>query len=212
MKGRRELRIALGGPTGEFPGATSTVITLALDPALRTGFAVGAPNEVPVSGSCKMIPDNAPIEDLPAAIGFFMRDMIRKYKPDRIVREAFLAPKQMKSGDAVISQLMAHSGVLLIAGMYGIPCIDVRVETWRGCVCGRSTANPRRRGKTYKEKAADRIANKVMVRDRMALLGYVSRGETDFDRTDAVGVWEWHAITHGRIPPRVLHLFGEKAQ
>lgn len=188
------------------------MIILALDLAIKTGFAVGDANEVPVSGSRKMIPDKAPMEDLPAAVGFFMRDIIRKYKPDRIVREAWLSPQAQPSDDSLISQMLAHGAALSVAGMYGIPCTDVAVSTWRKMVCGRSTANPRRTGRTSKEKAADRLANKVMVRDRVALLGYMPRTDDDFDRSDACGIFEYYAIAHGRIPPRVLHLFGEKAQ
>lgn len=188
------------------------MIIAAFDPAQTLGWAAGSVDGIPDSGSRKVISDKAPIEDLPAAVGFVVRDIIRKYKPDLIVREAFMAPQQIKSGAAVISQLLAHGAVLTMAGMYGVRCIDVRVETWRKCVCGRSTANSRRAGRTAKEKAADRLANKVMTRDRVALLGYLPRGSVDFDRADALGIFEWAAITHGRIPPRVLHLFGEKAQ
>lgn len=186
---------------------------LACDLALKSGWAFGDRTSNPISGSVRFIGPQEAIEDLPVAVVRWTRDKILEYHPDMIILESYLSPSAQPSEQGVIVSLFIHGVVMGIAGIYGVPVVSHPVQEWRKHFCGRATANPARRPgkvrKTTAEKNADRIANKQMVLDRAKLLGYLPQMARDFDRSDALGVWDFAQATYGRAVPRELVLFGE---
>ena len=186
---------------------------LSCDLALKSGWAFGDRGSVPVSGSIRFIGPRESIEYLPVAVVKWTRDKILEYRPDMIILESYLSPSAQPSEQGVIVSLFIHGVVMGIAGLYGVPVVSHSVQEWRKHFCGRATANPaRKRGgpkKTTTEKNADRIANKQMVLDRAKLLGYLPASVKDFDRSDALGIWDFGQATYGRAVPKELMMFGE---
>lgn len=179
------------------------MMILAIDAAIKTGWAFGPAGSIPQSGSERLIDDDDSFESLPGAAAKFVLGFIRASKIDLIMREAWLEPTAHPSDASVKSQMLVHGGVLSIASIYKIPCASVAVGTWRKHFCGRSRVS------AY-EKQADPLANKRMVLARAKLLKYVPADCTDFDRADACGIFDFAAAQYGRraLP---LHLYGENA-
>jgi hypothetical protein len=191
-------------------------VILAIDAASTLGWACGEPGAIPKSGSVRLIAAGDPVKDLAASGASFVRELIRKFEPTLIVREAPLLPRFNGTSQAAafVSQHLIHGAILAMAGLEGIADIDVAVSTWRKFYCGRATGNPAsKRGvvKTTKQRGEDRLASKLMVLQRGILLGLLPKDCHDFDRADAVGLFYYSCARYSRFAPTDLVLFEQRA-
>lgn len=189
---------------------------LGLDLAQTMGFCQGdsdAPPRATESGSILVVQADEHITQANVNLACWLRDRIRANRPALIAVEQWLDPSQQHSSSEVLSSLLLHGAVISVAGMAKIPLARVTVQTWRYHFCGRASYNPRSKVKlTDKQKRENRKQNKLMVRDRAALLGYFPKTCWDYDRGDACGVYDWAVAKYARANPLELHLFGEAAQ
>lgn len=171
---------------------------LALDIAVRTGFAVGPVGEVPRSG-CVVLKEKSQAPDV--AFGNFiwwLNDALAKEKPALIVKEAPLALHALRHGIGSQASVEMTYGLHAIArGMalrFGIKIKDAHDATVRKHFIGRG-------------KMGSREENKRAVVQRCHLLGYMPKENFDDNQADSLAIWDYAAAS----VPSKLHLFGERA-
>jgi hypothetical protein len=174
----------------------------ALDLAVRTGFAVGAPGACPRSGVVTLKrPGELPAVAFSNLIAF-LNDQLGE-GPDLIVKEAALPLQGFKdrsnSAAAVILAYGMHAIVEGMAGRFGIRVESVAAPTIRKHFIGRA-------------KLGDRRATKHAVIDRCHLLKLMPRECVDDNRADALATWDFACATFGRrsFDAPALRLFGER--
>lgn len=189
---------------------------LALDPAIVSGFCHGNTADAPrltTSGSQRLIRPREPIEQVSINAAEWVANIIDSFNPELICVEHWMPPAAQPSQSGVEASLLIHGAIIGIAGRARVPWVSVAVQTWRKHFIGRSsltTPVPRGSVRTARQKADDRLANKVAVRDRAALLGYMPKGCDDFDRGDACGIYDWSAAKYAHAAAQKLILFDEK--
>lgn len=173
------------------------MLILSIDLGRLCGFCMGVAGTIPESWSHELRRSGQPNG---LALGELAREMIRAKnrlgKPDMIVLEHWLPPKQAKSGANVEDALRMNGACNAIAGVWGVNVSEPFPSTVRTQVCGR----PYESGDGLRGNR--RISNtKIMVLDTMITLGYLPRNCNDDDRADAVCAWVWAQANFARVPP-----------
>ena len=178
---------------------------LALDLARKTGVAFG-------DSSCAR-PQSLSLELYKAGVGNYydgasrlgchVSEWIQVMDPDVIAVEDIMDPSAQHSRDVIVSGILYQGAVFGVAGDFGVPVHRINVASARKHLCGRATAHPPRRpGSPPKSKAQidrERADTKMMVWIRCRALGYVGHGDTvDFDRSDALCIWDYAVSTIAR--------------
>lgn len=173
---------------------------IALDLAIRTGYALGVSGSEPAAVIAGAVTLKDPKDDRRVAFGNlleWLNTRCNQYKPALIVKEAPLnVTFQARTNSQATTRLTLglHAIVEGIAQRHGIPCRDINDQTVRKHFIG-------------KAKAGSREETKLAVIRRAEVLGYAPRGLNDADRSDACAIWDWAAHT----APKELFLFGEAA-
>jgi hypothetical protein len=169
---------------------------MTLDPAIRTGFAVGDASEMPRVGAARLKKPSEPIEVAIANMGCFLRDQFVLDRPDLLVIEKALHPSVQPHAAPVISSLMLEGAIRAIAGTYGVRVEEVASSTFRKHFCGQANAG-------------DRTATNLMVLRQAITMGYLPRTCTDWDRASACALFDYAAAKFANQAPKALVLFGE---
>src|ERR1035437_3761598 len=139
------------------------MLILALDPAVRTGFAIGEAGVIPPrSGAVRL---KKPAEDREVAVrnlGCWLRDQFVLDRPDLIVCLHWMAPGAQKSEAAVVMPLLLAGAVHALAGIYGIPVKEPYDATCRKHFTGKASFG-------------DRTETNLAVLRRAIMLGYVPK-------------------------------------
>jgi hypothetical protein len=191
------------------------VIILALDIATRTGFAVGPAGERPYVGATRM---KGPKDDLTIAsnnVGYLAYDLIMEHGVDLVVAEEPLDPHvKAAMGQRANTRAQNPASIKLpwlCRGALSFVCSKTgrRLEG-----CSRQTVLRQFTGRSsYPGADADerRKAAKREVIKRAQLLKLIPPQCNDDDIADAVAIHWWASAFYGRVQPKVLHLFGERA-
>jgi hypothetical protein len=183
---------------------------LALDCATKTGWALGEPEVMPAVSSWRLKGETP--HDKARRLAAHLRDLCMIGDISKIAVEDAMRPEAYLSDDVTVLTFLLHGAVDAVAGCYDIPVFRAPAQTIRKHFCGRASANPPRRAgspaKTPRQRQIDREETKKMVWARAVALGYFSRGEVpDYDKSDAVAVFDWAAHNVARAV-RPLALFG----
>jgi hypothetical protein len=181
---------------------------MALDIAVRLGFAVGEAGKIPRSGSVRL---KSPEDDPSRAcrrFGIWLRDEFALRIPDLVIIEApvnigaFIDWKQdggkptFRSNPQTISLLhRLIGGVETLCGPYGVRCVAANVQTVRKHFLG--VARP--------------PDPKKAVIARCHLLGLMPKTSKDDNQADALALFDFGAATHARAVPAQLVMHGETA-
>ena len=176
----------------------------AFDLASRTGVAFGSAGATPKIEAWQLRTIGESPEEAAATLGNMLDELFRVETFGLVAVENYLNPAAQPNADAVISGIMLRGALEAVASHHGITVEGVDVATIRKHFCGRATVAAPRRGnsppRSAKQKAADRLATKEMVWRRAVALGYFSRDESpDYDRSDAVAVWDHAVATFSRV-------------
>lgn len=186
----------------------SASMILAIDGAVASGWALGAPGNIPaVRVGLQRV--KKPSEDtwlVADGIARFVRDIcfIESTRPDLIAIEALMP--NFNSGDDRERQIQRSAASMLvpplimgavrgIAACYGIQVVQVYPATWRKHLLGRSNFGSRE--ETKRQTLA-----------RCHLLGYLPPSCKDDNRADACGIHDWASAVHGHAA-QPFHLFDE---
>lgn len=173
-------------------------VILAVDLAVRTGFAVGPVGEIPRSG-CVALKKKG--QDADVAFGnliWWLNDVLAREKPSIIVKEAPLALQVLARGHGSQASIEMTYGLHAITrGMgkrFGIEVRDAHDASIRKHFIGRG-------------KMGSREETKRAVVQRCHLLGFLPKDNFDDNQADAIATWDFIAATiHNK-----LYLFGERA-
>lgn len=175
---------------------------LALDLAVRTGFAFGGPGSPVASGVVAL---KKPNEDRSVAFGnliAWLDERLRADRPDMVIREAPLALQAFRTlGNAAFTVRVTHGLHGIVEAMcqrYGIRSEEAADATVRKHFIGRANCG-------------NRQATKAAVIQRCHVLGYMPRDAHDNDRADACALFDYASATFGGRRDKELHLFGEAA-
>lgn len=173
---------------------------LSLDIASRTGWWFGHADHHPrkhEGGSVRIRRTEEEHEMSAVNIAAFIHEQFLtgiRPAPDLIVAEAMMALTGQKSEDAARVAMCAHTGLWAACYKHAIPLRRIAASTARKHFIGRGRAVP---GEDIKRA----------VRDRCAILGYCAKDEKDFNKTDAVAVWDWAKVYIARRIPDDLVFF-----
>ena len=186
----------------------SASMILAIDGAVASGWALGAPGTIPRVGLQRL---KKPSEDtwlVADGAARFVRDIcfIESTRPDLIAIEALMP--NFNSGDDRERQIQRSAASMLvpplimgavrgIAACYGIQVVQVYPATWRKHFLGRSNFGSR--DETKRQTLA-----------RCYLLGYLPPTCKDDNQADACGIFSWAESSFGRASPKELVMFGER--
>ena len=187
----------------------SASMILAIDGAVASGWALGAPGTIPRVGLQRL---KKPSEDtwlVADGAARFVRDIcfIESTRPDLIAIEALMP--NFNSGDDRERQIQRSAASMLvpplimgavrgIAACYGIQVVQVYPATWRKHFLGRSNFGSR-----------DETKRQTIAQGHR--LGYLPVGCKDDNMADAVGIWSWADGVYGRTIPRELALHDQGA-
>ena len=179
------------------------MLTMTLDLATNTGFAIGPAGQIPRSGTVRLKKREDEQSRAARNLGCFLRDTFALERPDILVYEAALpAAAMLGMGNASETADMAWQlvGVVeAICGCYGVRTIAANVQTVRKHFTGRA-------------RWGDRSSAKHAVIDRCHLLGYFPRNCRDDNRADACALFDWAAATYAPKSARPFALFGQPAE
>jgi hypothetical protein len=179
---------------------------MALDIAVKLGFAIGEAGTTPRSGSVRL---KSPEDDPSRAcrrFGIWLRDEFSLRIPDLVIIEApvnigaFIDWKDdgrkpmFRSNPQTISLLhRLIGGVETLCGPYGVRCVSANVQTVRKHFLG----------------AARPSEPKKAVVARCHQLGLMPRDCKDDNRGDSLALFEYGAAHYARAIPSQLILHGE---
>jgi hypothetical protein len=179
---------------------------MALDIAVRLGFAIGEAGKVPRSGSIRL---KSPEDDPSRAcrkLGIWLRDEFTLQIPDLVIIEApvnigaFIDWKDdgskptFRSNPQTISLLhRLVGGVETLCGPYGVRCVSANVQTVRKHLLG--VARP--------------SEPKKAVIARCQMLGLMPKTSKDDNQADAIALHQFAGAHHARAIPSQLILHGE---
>jgi hypothetical protein len=183
------------------------VLILGLDLAVRTGFCLGEPGQIPRSGTVRLKKPADEWTVAPGNLGCFLRDLLvmQSDRPDIIIYEAPLpffaahADQRQRSIESLVLPPSLVGATLCIGGTYGIPCVGYQANTIRKAFIGRASAGGRDETKNAVIRQA--VAEKLVPSDCR-----------DDNRADAVATWMFGCLKHARYRPPVITMFGEAAQ
>lgn len=176
------------------------MLILALDPAVRTGYAFGRTggSEPLRSGAVRLKKPDEDLDVMLKNVACFLRDQVLTFaKPDLCVIEHWMSPQAQKSGQAVIYQLTLHGAIIAVLAPHGVRTERVHVGTWRKHFTGSGNAG-------------ERDATKLMTLRRAKQLAYLPHDCTDTDRADACGIWDYAAAHYGRATSANWTFFGAR--
>jgi hypothetical protein len=153
------------------------MVVLALDLASTTGFAVGAPGTVPVSGSVRFASQGSSHEAVFAAALKWMSDTMAKYDPSTVVWEAPL-PTTFKRG-------LTNVGTTTL--LYGLPAVIGACSYLKGVYDIRK-ASPRDVRLHFIGCCPPRKSAKTMTMKRCRDLGWPVG---DDNEADALALWSF---------------------
>lgn len=181
------------------PGAV-----FALDLAVRTGWAHGAPGSVPASGVVRL---KKPDEHRSVAFSnmiAFLNVRFTADKPVLVVKEAMLPLEAFRAIGNAESTVRMHAGLhAIVEGMcvrFGIDCREASDSTIRKHFLGRG-------------RLGDRETTKRAVVERCHVMRLMPREVDDDNQADAIACHDWACATflNRSISIEKLHLFGERA-
>lgn len=184
------------------------MLIMALDLAVKTGFAIGSAGEKPRSGVVRLKGTEDEPQRACRKLGIWLRDQFSLEVPELVVVEAPVnigAMIDWKSGDetgkpkfrsrpetiSLLHRLVG--GVETICGPYGVRCVTGNVQTVRKHFLG--VARPQN--------------PKSAVVNRCHLLGYMPRDAKDDNQADALALWDWACAQHARRAPTEFALYQE---
>jgi hypothetical protein len=184
------------------------MLILALDLATTTGWAYGNSGQRPRYGKWRLRPPSAPPEEGAAQLGKHLRDFLDKetFCPELIVYEAPLNPQAQFATDengggrrmnfhSTSQPWMLVGSVVTTAGFYDVRTIASRANTVRKVFCGRGNFGSRE-------------ASKKAVLDQCHRMGFMHPHEKNNDMADAISIWYWAQIVHGKWDPPFELQFG----
>ncbi len=186
---------------------------IALDPAVRTGWARGAPGQKPESGAIRL---RQPKEERKVAaynLFAFLQDLTRDREPDLLVYEepwsaATWVNECIRKGRAQNSESLedAHwyaSAIEVACGRLEIPTIVVRRQSVLKHFTGRGSWS------SGKGAGDGRENGKRAVIEQCRRLGLVPGDCRDDDRCDAIANHDYASALYGRKHAPMVGLFDE---
>lgn len=176
----------------------------ALDLAVNTGWAFGAPGDLPSSGAVRLKKPSEARDVSFANLVAFLAERFSDDRPALVVKEKMMALEAFRSIGNAEATVRMHAGLHAIVEAlcvrFGIPWRDVSDSTVRKHFIG-------------KGRLGDRTATKAAVVQRCHVLRLMPRDCTDDNRGDALAVHDWACATLCRrsVSTESLHLFGESA-
>lgn len=176
----------------------------ALDLAVNTGWALGAPGDVPLSGAVRLKKPGEPRDVSFANLVAFLADRFGDERPALVVKEQMMALEAFRTIGNAESTVRLHAGLhAIVEAMcvrFGIPWREASDSTVRKHFVG-------------KGRLGDRASTKAAVVTRCHVLRLMPRDCTDDNRADALAVHDWACATLCRsaVSTNTLHLFGETA-
>jgi hypothetical protein len=160
---------------------------LALDPATKTGYAIGRPKEQPVLATVDLGDEFATHNDIFRRAHYWLAGVLKAQRPDLFVIEDVVPPSAIQGrtthSGSIIS--VGLSGIFIgMAGAHGIPVLRAPISTWRKYFLGH--------GKLPREKA------KLAAMRQCRRLGCTYK---DDNAAEAGGIWFWAC---GQIMPQTL--------
>ena len=160
---------------------------LALDPATKTGYAIGRPKEKPMLATVDLGDEFATHDDIFRRAHYWLAGVLKAQRPDLFVIEDVVPPSAIQGrtthSGSVIS--VGLSGIFIgMAGAHGIPVLRAPISTWRKCFLGH--------GNLPREKA------KLAAMRQCRTLGWPYK---DDNAAEAGGIWFWGC---GQIMPQTL--------
>ena len=155
---------------------------LAVDPATRSGWAVGSPGEKAVYGTITM-PKRPVLGERLLFLLNRLRELIIEHRPDLIVAEEPFMPHDQSQWATVQLGQKIEGCVLMAAAEAGLPIETYTPAAWRLDFIGFGRA----------PRGATANFMKVAVRERLLVLGY---RVANSDESDALGLLL--AALHGR--------------
>jgi len=176
---------------------------LALDLAIRSGFAFGVAGNAPrtIRSGVVVLKDSDDGREISYAnLIAWLDERFRADRPDLVVKEAPLNLQGYRNlGNAAATVRITfglHAVVEGVCARFRIRCEEAADATIRKHFIGRANCG-------------SRAATKAAVVQRCHALGYMPREATSDDRADAIAIWDFAAATFGRRQPHDLVLFGE---
>lgn len=178
-------------------------LILSLDLATHTGFALGCPGDVPVSGAVAL---KRPNEDRSVAFGNLVAWLHERFTvdpPALVVKEQPLALQafaKLGNSEALVRLTYGlHAVTEALCQRFGIRCEEVSDATVRRHFIG-------------KGRLGSRTETKGAVIQRCRLLNLVPADCQDDNRCDALAVHDWACAHLARRAPAELHLFNERVR
>jgi hypothetical protein len=158
---------------------------LALDPATKTGYAIGRAKENPLLATVDFGDEFSNHNDIFRRAHYWLAGVLKAQEPDLFVIED-VVPPSMKAGKTthnVSSISLGLSGIFIgMAGAHGIPVLRAPISTWRKCFLGRGNL--------------PRDAAKLAAKRQCRALGWAHE---DDNAAEAGGIWFWAC---GQITPQ----------
>jgi len=174
----------------------------AIDLGQRAGFAVGAPGQVPRSGTVILKQKPDPQRTAFGNLIAFLNEQWSAQRPALVVAvppPTLEAHRRFRSNDeAATMQYGLHAIVLGMCDRFGLPIIEISESTVRKHFIG-------------KGHLGDREATKLAVVSRCQLLRLMPSDCSDNDRADAIALHDWACATFGKrsVSTNELHFFDQ---
>lgn len=181
------------------PGAV-----FALDLAVNTGWAHGAPGSVPASGAVRLKKPGEGREVAFSNLIAFLNVRFSGDKPALVVKESMLPLEAFRAIGNAESTVRMHGGLhAIVEGM----CVRFGID-WR-----EASDSTIRKHFLGKGRLGDREATKRAVVERCHVMRLMPREVDDDNRADALATHDWGCATfcNRSVSIEKLHLFGEWA-
>jgi len=132
-----------------------------------------------------------------ASLMRFLSKEFRRERPTLVFKEAPIVAMPNRSGHVIRLTHKLHGVLESMCEWYGIPYEEKTPQTIRKHFIDASNLKGR--------EATNRA-----VLSRCQLLGYLPRDNKDWDRANALAGWHYAKTHYARVPPELLHLFGEQ--
>lgn len=159
-----------------------------LDLGVTTGFAMGRPGDVPISGTVRLKQKGESIDVAYGNLIAFLADKFSRERPALLIKEKMLALQAFMAMGNAESTVRAHAGYhAIVEGLcvrFDIPWDDVADSTARKHFLGRA-------------HMGSRDETKAAVVARCQLLGLIPKDCQEDNRADACCVHDWACANFG---------------
>ena len=170
---------------------------LALDPATKTGFAYGAPDEAPEIGTIDFGRDHDISADVFGRAVSWWRGRMQTSRADMLVIEPPIPPGELWGGSNYQSTVVLHGLYAIFVGLAmerKMPVLEASTRTWRKYFLGSGNM----------KRDVAKLAAKRLCR----LLKWGDPATLDDNAADAAGIWAWGcAMVAPKIALRVEPMF-----